>query len=288
MDGAPRHLVDRRGVALEAGGGEVAHRLEAEEAVPGHEHVLDHDRVRPGAAQADHVPDVVDLVVRARDQEAAEIDGAAVLEDRATDDDPRGMVAPGGPGPRAIDPVAAVHDLAGAHRGVGGGDAHVGILGPYVLLGLLREQGQVPVVDTDDPGHPSGGAARARDVADSRVEQYRVGLVAAPLLRLEQPEEPRLLQRLDRVVGDAAKILGLLCTFPQGGQQRVDPLQYLVALVVAHWTLPSVPEMIACFETRTRSHSCRDRGIAARRRLFCGTKVPDRFRIAAIFYNVFY
>ncbi len=82
----------------------------------GHEDVLDHDRVAAGGLESHDVPDVVDAVVRPRDEEAAEVDGgAAVLDDRSAEERPRRVVATRGPLPGAADEVTAVDDGARPH-----------------------------------------------------------------------------------------------------------------------------------------------------------------------------
>ena len=144
--------------------------------MPGHEDILDDDGVAAGAAQADHMPDVVDAVLAARDQEAAEVDRPAVLDHRAAEEGPRRVVTARRPVPRAVDQVAAVADDAGAHRGVRRRDPDVGVLAPDLLLRALVEQGQVPVVHADDRADPAGGPARAGQAAHRLVEQRRVAL----------------------------------------------------------------------------------------------------------------
>ena len=151
--------------------------------MPRHEDVLDDDGVAAGAPQADHMPDVVDAVFGARDQEAAEVDRPAVLDDRAAEEGPCGVVATRRPVPRSVDQIAAVDHDARAHRGVGRRDTHVGVLAPDLVLGLLVEQRQVPVVHADDRTHPAGGTAGAGQPADRLVEQCGVALQPAPLLR---------------------------------------------------------------------------------------------------------
>src|SRR3984957_6117862 len=101
MHSAPRHLVYRRGVGLQAARRAVVHRLVRQEAVPRHEYVLDHHGVAAGPTQADNVPNVVDSVLAARDEEAAEIARPAVLDPRAAEERPGGVVATGRPVPRA-------------------------------------------------------------------------------------------------------------------------------------------------------------------------------------------
>src|ERR1700722_20651482 len=107
MHSAPRHLVHRRAIGLQAARRAVFQRLVRQEAVPRHEYVLDHHGVAAGPPQPDNVPDVVDSVLAARDEEAAEIDGPAVLDQRTAEERPRDVVTTGGPVPRAADEAAA-------------------------------------------------------------------------------------------------------------------------------------------------------------------------------------
>ncbi len=200
MHCAPRHLVDRCGVVLVAAGGAVVHRLVGQEPVPGHEDILDHQRVAAGAFQTDHKPGVIDPVLGARDQEAAEVHRPAVLDDRATHERPGGMVTTRRPVPGAVDQVATVDDDAGAHRGIRRRDARLAVLAPDLLLSLLVEQRQMPVVHPDDRAHPTGRTARARQAPRRLVEQCGVALQTAPLLGLQQGEETDLVERLDGLV----------------------------------------------------------------------------------------
>ena len=91
-----------------------------------------------------------------------------------------------------------------------------------VVLGLLREQGELPGVHADHRGDPAGRPARAGDQPDRGEERDRVRLQAARGLRLEQAEEARLLQGLDRLGRDDAAVLGLLGPLPQRGEQFGD------------------------------------------------------------------
>ncbi len=204
------------------GDGPVAHLLEGLEAVPRHEDVLDLQRLAAGALQAHHVPVVDDLVVADRDQEAAEVHRPAVLDHRTADERPGGMVTAGRPAPRAVDDVAAVGHHAGAHRGVRGGDPHGRILAPDVLLGLLLEVGQVPVVHTEDARRPTGRPAGAGQPAHRLEEQRRVALQAAPLLGLDELEEADLVELGDGRVGNPAQVLGLLGPLAQIREQFID------------------------------------------------------------------
>ena len=208
MHGAPRHLVHRGGVVLVPACGAVVHRLVRQEPVARNEDVLDHEVVAAGCLQSDDVPDVVDAVIGTGDQEAAEIDRLAVLDHRPAHERPGGVVAARGPLPRAADQVATVDDDAGTHRRVRGRHAHGRVLAPDVLLGLLIEQCEVPVVHTDDRGDPAGGTACAREAAHGFVEQRRVALQTTPLLGLEQFEEADLVEFGHRLVGQPAQFLG--------------------------------------------------------------------------------
>ena len=228
MDCAPRHLIDGCGVALEPRALPHTHRAHAQHAVTGNKDVLDLDGVGPGAAQTHHVPHVLDRVVATRDQEAHEVDGLAVLDDGTADEDPVGDLTTRRPRPGAVDLVPAVDDLAHTHRRVRRRDPHRGVGTPHVFLRLLVEERQVPVVDADDPGHPAGGAARARDSAHGLVEGDGIDLVATPLFGLHQLEEARALEARDRLVGNPTQILGLLRALLDLGQQCVDLLEDLL------------------------------------------------------------
>ena len=176
MHGAPRHLVDRCGVVLVAARGAVVHGLVGQEPVRGHEHVLDDDGVAAGALESDDMPDIVDRVFGARDQEAAEAHRPAVLDDRAAEERPGGVFTTRGPLPCSADQVATVDHGACAHRGVGGRDAHGRIVTPHLVLGTLVEQCQMPVVHADDRADPAGRPACAGQPPNRLVEDRRIGL----------------------------------------------------------------------------------------------------------------
>ena len=78
--------------------------------MPRHEHVLDHHGVAAGPAKADDMPDIVDSVLATRDQKASEVDWPAVLDDRAAEERPRGVVATRRPVPGPTDEVAVVDE----------------------------------------------------------------------------------------------------------------------------------------------------------------------------------
>ncbi len=111
----------------------------AQRPVLGHEHVLHHDVVAAGAAQADRVPDVVDRVVGDRQQECAEVDGfALVVHHEPAEQHPRGVVAAGREAPLAAEPEPAVHRRGPADRCVRRGDPGVLVVGPHLVLRLGR------------------------------------------------------------------------------------------------------------------------------------------------------
>jgi len=128
--------------------------------VPRDEDVLDDDGVAAGALQADHVPHVVDAVLAARDQEAAEVDWPAVLDDGAAEERPGGVITSRRPVPRAVDQIAAIGHHAGTHRGIRRRHPGLGVVAPDLRLRLLVEQRQVPVVHADDRTHPAGRTTR--------------------------------------------------------------------------------------------------------------------------------
>src|SRR5690606_9331353 len=75
----------------------------------GDEDVLHDDVVRTGATEADHVPDVDNLVLVARDEERLEVDDVPFLvEHEAAEQDPAGVCRAGGEGPLAGQRVAAL------------------------------------------------------------------------------------------------------------------------------------------------------------------------------------
>ena len=74
-----------------------------------------------------------------------------------------------------------------------------------------------------DRRDPAGRPAGAGDEPDGGQERDRVGLEPAEPGRLEQPEEPGLGQRLDRLGRHHAGVLGLLGPLPQHRQQFADP-----------------------------------------------------------------
>src|SRR6478752_1475547 len=221
--GAERDAVQRPRVELVARAGDLGDAGDTQRPVPGDEGVVHHDVVAAGAAQPDRVPHVVDGVVAGRQQERAEVHGLArVVGDDAAEQDPAGVVAAGGEAPPSIERVPVFRFLCPAGGGIGGGHPGGRVGAPDVVLGLLREQGELPGVHADHRGDPAGGPARDVDQPDRGEERDRVRLQAARGLRLEQPEETRLFERLDRLGRDDAGVFGLLGALSQGGEQFAD------------------------------------------------------------------
>ena len=98
----------------------------------------------------------------------------------------------------------------------------VGVVAPHLVLRLLVEQRQMPVVHADDRADPAGGSTGAGDAPHRFVEERRIALQAAPLLGLEQLEEADLGELGDRLVGQPSQILGRLCPLGDQRQQIVD------------------------------------------------------------------
>ena len=82
---------------------------------------------------------------------------------------------------------------------------------------------ELPGMHAEDRGDPAGRPAGAGDEPDGGQERDRVGLEPAEPGRLQQPEEPGLGQRLDRLGGHHAGVLGLLGPLAQHRQQFADP-----------------------------------------------------------------
>ena len=142
---------------------------EAQRAVLGHEDVLDDDVVAAGAAQADGVPDVLDLVVGPRQQERPEVDRRAlVADDQAAEEDPLGVVAAGGEAPPAAEREAAVDGLGPAHRCVGRGDQRGRVLAPHLLLGPVVVERRAATGARRAPRTPSRSSRRRSRSAGRR------------------------------------------------------------------------------------------------------------------------
>jgi hypothetical protein len=220
---------------------------EAERAVGGDEGAVDDDVVAARAAQPHRVPHVVDAVVAVRQQERAEVHGPFLgVEHDAAEQHPGRVVAAGGEAPPAVQPVTSLGQVRLAGGRVAGGHAGGGVGAPDVLLGLRREQRELPGVHANDGGDPPGGTAGAGDHADGGVERDRVRLEAAEPGRLEQPEEARLLQGLDRLGRHHPRVLGLLCPLPERREKLGYAGDRRRALRVVHQaSLRSVPTAIA-------------------------------------------
>ena len=128
----------------------------------------------------------------------------------------------------AGDLVAAVDRGGHTTRGIGRSDPGVGVRTPHFLLHPFVLQGELPRVDADDAGHPPGGRAPRADVHGCGQEVAGVGLVAAEVGGLEQPDQPGVLQVLGDVVGEAAGPLGLGRVIGEEGAGLLDLLEDVV------------------------------------------------------------
>jgi len=196
----------------------------------GHERAAHHDVVAAGAAQPHRVPDVLDHVVARGQQEGAEIDRIALgVGHDPAEQHPARVIAARREAPPSAELVPAGHRLSPAGRRVGRGHPGARVGPPDVLLPGQREQRELPGVHADHRGHPAGRPAGAGDQPDHGVEGQRVGFEPAEPFWLEQPEEPGLLKRLDRLGRDHPGVLGLLRPVPQhrkqlpyGGKHRIS------------------------------------------------------------------
>ena len=222
--GAERDPVQRCCIYLLSRAGALGDVREAQRPVLGHEGAVHDDVIAARAAQPHRVPHVVDGVVAGRQQERAEVDGLALLiQDDAAEQHPAGVVTAGREAPPAVEPVAPFGQRRLSGGRVGGGHPGRGVGAPDVVLGLRREQGELPGMHADHRGDPPGRAARAGDEPDGGEERDRIRLQAAEPGRLEQPEEARLGEGLDRLGRHHPAVLGLLCALPEHREEFGDP-----------------------------------------------------------------
>src|SRR5690606_41988298 len=88
---------------------------------------------------------------------------------------------------------------------VGGRDPGVGVLAPDLLADLWVCVGHLPGVDANNADDPAGGAVEGGGRHHRLGELARMHLQAAVLLRLQQPDRPRLPQDLHGLVVQLAQ-----------------------------------------------------------------------------------
>ncbi|MOA07056.1 hypothetical protein D3C78_1267320 [compost metagenome] len=134
------------------------------------------------------------------------------------------MLAAGGEAPAAGQAIAALHRRDLAHRHIGRGDQHAGVVAPHVLRGAVVEQRQLPVVDGHHTKHPRRRHAAFGQGHLHLEEVLRLQLVAVPARRLEDAEEPRLVEIADGFLGQLATRGGSWRAFAQYRHQLTGAL----------------------------------------------------------------
>ena len=219
-DGAPGHLVDRRGVGLQPARGAVVHRLVRQEPVPRHEDVLDHQVLLP-------VPRARRRATRRRCGSRSAGSGscrsrpAAVLDDRATQERPGSVVTARGPVPRAVTryppsttcphPSARTTTRSGARS-----SPHTSSCACW--SNSARCQLCTPMIELTQPVEPQALAMPP----DRLVEQRRIALQAAPLLGLQKLEEAGLVESSMVSSGNRRRSSVAWARFRDQRQQNVD------------------------------------------------------------------
>ncbi|MNO42905.1 hypothetical protein D3C76_331070 [compost metagenome] len=172
-------------------------------AVFGDEGVFHQNVVGAGGFQAHHVPVVDDRIVAARHQEGAVVRRAAgfLRRHHGAEEGPLAMLA-----------------------AVGRRDQHAGIVAPHILRGEVVEQRQLPVVDGYHAKYPRRRHAAFGQGHLHFEEVLRLQLVAFPARRLEDAEEPRLVEIADGFLGQLATRGGRWRAFAQYRHQLTGAL----------------------------------------------------------------
>jgi len=188
----------------------------AQGAVRGHEYVLGDDRLAAGAAHAEHVPIVDNLVLRLVQQTHAVIDHALALAHHRRELAPLARVDAAGEIPAPADAVSA-RDAARVALRVGDprGDEHIRIFAPYFLLGALVVQRQHPVVHGRVDDVPTGRSAAAADLRRNVEVGDEIQFHAAVTLGLEKAEQAAAVQVGFGFREHAARRFGALGALPQ-------------------------------------------------------------------------
>ncbi len=174
----------------------------------GHKEVLDRVGFRGRAAQPDRLPIVEQLRLLGREQpgpqgrpgKIVEAQRAVGLDDRAVRPHPIRMAAAAGEIPAARHPVAARHrdPPAVVRRPPGAGRARVA---EHDARRLRFEVGGEEPDAVGDRHAPADRAVGPRQLSDRLDIGCRLDLVAADRARIEHPEEPRLVQRVEHRLG---------------------------------------------------------------------------------------
>src|SRR2546427_457504 len=195
--------------------------------VLGHEGIVHHQILAPGAAEPDRIPRVVDRVVRAWDQKGPRVRGGSFLEGRrdAAEHGPVAEVAPARERPAAMEAETSIDPLHGPRGRQRRRKLDARVLTPDAVMRLRREEAEMPVVNTDHAEDPGARAADGSDLYDRLVERAGIELVAAIALGLETTKEPGLLEVSEGLVGQPPELFGMDGAFAQRREQRANPLE---------------------------------------------------------------
>ena len=131
-------------------------------------------------------------------------------------------------GQRPADPVTALDATgAAARKDQRRADQIVRRLAPDLVLRLLREHAEHPVMRREVGQNPGGRAvalADHRDQLDDRAERQ---FAAADPPRLQDAKQAGAVQVLDRLVGQAAQLLGVAGALAQDRHERLGARQQL-------------------------------------------------------------
>ena len=130
----------------------------------------------------------------------------------------------GGKGPLPGHPPAVGHPPPGGGRRDRGADPRVRVLTEHLGLRARRKLAHQPAAHQLHAQLPGGGAVRLTEHLRNLDEGTQLGLVAAEAARGEQPEQTRVGERIDDLVGYSAlrlcSIRVLPYQRPQGGGPR--------------------------------------------------------------------
>ena len=181
-------------------------------AVLWHKSILDDDVMAAGALQTADIPVVDDFVVAKRHHEGAVVRRRASLLRgyHSAEEGPFAVFGPGGEAPVTGQPVATLYMFHLAYRHIGGGDQRGIVFAPDILLRLVIEQAQLPVVNGDYAQYPGGGHTAFSQDHLHFEEDFRIHLEAAVAGRLHNAEEAGFLHGSDRRFGQLPQPGGFL------------------------------------------------------------------------------
>ena len=194
-------------------------------AVPGHEHVAQHQRLAAGAGEPQHLPVVENLSFGERHQQISDVPRVAQLAEKCAENAPLRIIAAAGERKLAREPPAAVDRPGGGARRQRRRGDRARIVAPHVdlrLLGILRDHPLMLGQHRIDPGRR--GAAEGQLLGDAR-EQAEPSLQPAEPPRLQDAQDAGVV-----IVGDGLgrQVAPCRCrrrTLGEAGNQRACAFQ---------------------------------------------------------------